>query len=96
MPRARLPGRDEWLRIEAQGLQRFLVIGALRRAIPMTFLALFLIEIFEPGSFTRERLTSAEFLGRVAFVLAVFLVGGAVTTYVRWRTCQSLYGDGST
>jgi hypothetical protein len=93
---ARLPGREEWRRIEAQGLHRFLLGGAIRRAIPMTILALFVIELFNPGGFTRERLTSGEFLGRVAFVLTVFLIGGVATTYARWKTCQSLYGGGST
>ena len=96
MANARLPGRDEWRRIQAQGMRRFLVQGALRRAIPMTILALVLLELFEGGAFTRERLASAAFLERLVLALAVFSAGGAISAYARWRSFQALYGDGST
>ena len=96
MPNARLPGREEWQRIQALGLQRFVILGALRRAIPMTLLALALLELFEGGGFTRERLLSAAFLERLMLALTVFLIGGAISSYARWRSFEALYGDGST
>ena len=96
MPSARLPGREEWRKIQAQGMQRYVALGALRRAIPMTVIALLLLEIFEGGGFTAERLSSGAFLVRVAFALTVFLAGGAASTYARWKSYQSLYGDDST
>jgi hypothetical protein len=96
MPAQRQPRREEWQRIQSQGMQRFLVIGALRRALPMTGIALVLLEVFEPGSFTRERLVSSAFLGRVLFALTLFLIGGAISSYARWKSFQALYGDRST
>jgi hypothetical protein len=96
MPNPRTPGREEWRKIQALGMQRFVLTGAVRRAIPMALFALVLLELLEGGSFDRARLASAAFLERVLFVLVVFLIGGAISSYARWRTYQSLYGDGST
>jgi hypothetical protein len=73
-------------------MQRFLVIGALRRAIPMAIAVVVLLELLEGGAFTRERLESAAFLGRVALVLVVFLTTGAISTFARWKSHEALYG----
>lgn len=85
--------QDEWEKIKARGLQRFVVIGALRRGIPMTIGVVVLLELLEGGTFTRERLESAAFLGRVALVLGVFLTTGAISTFARWKSHEALYGD---
>lgn len=85
--------QQEWERIKAGGLPRFLAIGAVRRAIPMTIGVIVLLELFEGGTFTRERLESAAFLGRVALVLGVFLTSGAISTFARWKSHEALYGD---
>lgn len=89
--------RDQWQRIKAGGLPRFVLVGALRRAIPMTIAVIVLLEMFEGGTFTRERITSAAFLGRIALVLGVFLAGGALSSFARWKSHEALYGrDDST
>jgi len=89
-------GREHWLAARERGLQRYVAIGALRRGIPMALLTLGMLEIFEGGSFTRERLLSADFAERVVFVFAVFLAGGALSAFARWKAFESLYGDDST
>lgn len=87
--------REHWRKARAQGMRRFIVVGALRRAVPMSLLVLVALELFEGGAFTRERVLSADFLQRVGFVFAVFLAGGVISSWARWKTYQSLYGDGS-
>lgn len=89
--------RDQWEKIKAAGLPRFVLAGALRRAIPMTIAVVVVLELFEGGTFTNERLASAAFLGRVAMVFAVFLTGGAISSLARWKSHEALYGsDAST
>lgn len=89
--------QDQWEKIKAGGLPRFVLAGALRRAVPMTIVVLVLLEIVEGGTFTRERLASAAFLGRFALVFGVFLAGGALSSFARWKSHEALYGrDAST
>lgn len=88
---------DEWEKIKAGGLPRFVLAGALRRAIPMSMAVILVLEIFEGGSFTAERVGSAAFLGRIALVFGVFFAGGALSSFARWKAHESLYGrDAST
>ena len=91
-PRASEGARERWRKVRAQGMQRFLLVGALRRGIPMGIITLALIEAFEPSGLTRERLASPEFAKNVLFVFAVFLAGGALSAYGRWKGYESLYG----
>lgn len=84
--------QEQWEKVKAAGLPRFVVLGALRRAIPISIAVIVLLEIFEGGSFTRERLASAAFLGRVALVFGVFLAGGAISSFARWKSHEALYG----
>jgi hypothetical protein len=88
--------RAEWERTKEQGMQRFILAGAVRRGVPMALIVLALLEVMEGGSFTRERLVSADFAERVLFVFAVFLAGGAISAWARWKSFESLYGDDST
>lgn len=93
----RTSGQQEWERIQGEGLQRYLVIGALRRGLPMAFVVLGVLELMEGGTFTRDRLLSAAFLERLVVVFAVFLAGGAISAYARWKSKEALYGrDSST
>ena len=97
MPQPPKHRRDQWEKIKAGGLQRFVLVGALRRAIPMTIAVIVLLEIFEGGAFTSERVASAAFLGRIALVFGVFLAGGAISSFARWKSHEALYGrDAST
>jgi len=89
-------GHEQWLAARERGLRRYLVIGALRRGIPMALMTLALLELFEGDGFTRDRLLSADFAERVVLVLAVFLAGGALSAYARWKASESLYDDDST
>jgi uncharacterized membrane protein YecN with MAPEG domain len=92
LPRHR---RDEWEGIKARGLLRFVLVGALRRAIPMSIAIVVLLEMLEGGTFTSERVGSAAFLGRVALVFGVFLTGGAISSFARWKSHEALYGGGA-
>ena len=85
--------RDEWDRIRARGLRRFVVIGALRRGIPMAIGVVLLLEILQGNTLTRERLTSPEFAERVLVCLLVFVAGGALSAFARWKSHEALFGD---
>lgn len=87
--------REQWRKAREQGMRRFVIVGALRRAIPMSLIVLVVLELFEGGAFTRERVVSAAFLQRVLFVFAVFLAGGALSSWARWKAYESLHGGGS-
>ena len=91
MPRT--SGRDDWRDAQAGGLRRFLVLGALRRGIPMAIGVLALLEVIDGPGVTRERLLSAEFGERVLFVFTVFLLGGAASSFARWKSLEALYAD---
>jgi hypothetical protein len=91
-PRASEVGRERWRKVRAQGMRRFLLVGALRRGIPMAIITLALIEAFEPNGLTRDRLASPEFAKNVLFVFTVFLAGGALSAFGRWKGYESLYG----
>lgn len=94
---ARTHGQREWERIREQGLQRFVALGALRRGIPMSLAVILGLELMEGGSFTRHRLMTPEFLERVAMVFVIFLLGGALSSFARWKSHEALYGrDSST
>ena len=90
---ARASGRDEWRKAQAVGLRSYLVMGALRRGIPMALLVLALLETVDGPGFSRARLLSADFAERVLFIFSVFLAGGAVSAFARWKSFESLYGD---
>jgi hypothetical protein len=90
---ARRPVRDEWVRAKQQGLQRFIVVGALRRGIPMALLVLAILEIMDGPGLSRERLLSPDFAERVLFCFSVFLAGGALSSFARWKSYEALYGD---
>jgi hypothetical protein len=79
--------------MRARGMQRFLLVGALRRGIPMALIALAIVEVFEPGDFTGERIASAAFAKNVLLFFALFLAGGALSAFGRWKAYESLYGD---
>lgn len=87
--------REEWRKAQEQGLGRFMAFGALRRGIPMALMVLLALELFEGGSFDRARLLSAAFVERVFFVFGVFLAGGALSAFARWKSFEALYGDDS-
>lgn len=93
IPPASRGGRDVWRKTREQGLQRYILLGALRRGIPMSLITIGALELFESGGFTNARLTSPEFAERVLFVFAVFLAGGALSAFARWKAYESLYGD---
>ena len=84
--------RSEWEQIRARGLQRFLVLGALRNGVLMTLVVTFLLELFAGTTLTRERLASSEFLTRTALCLLVFGLSGALSAYARWRSREALFG----
>ncbi|RIL05614.1 MAG: hypothetical protein DCC71_09830 [Proteobacteria bacterium] len=93
----RTHGQIEWDRIRAQGMPRFVLIGALRRGIPMAIAVLVALELMESGTFGRHRLMTPEFLERVLLVFTVFVLGGALSSFARWKSHESLYGrDSST
>jgi hypothetical protein len=85
--------QKEWAKAQEQGLGRFMAIGALRRGIPMSVMVLLLLELFEGGSFDRARMLSGAFAERVLLVFAVFLAGGALSAFARWKSYEALYGD---
>ena len=37
-------------------------------------------------------MASAAFLGRIALVFGVFLAGGAISSFARWKSHEALYG----
>jgi hypothetical protein len=90
---ARVGGREEWERAKAQGLQSYLVGGALRRGIPMALIVLGVLEVMEGAPLGRERWLTADFAERVLFVFGVFLAGGAISALARWKSFESLYED---
>ena len=92
---AKLSRRDEWNAAKAGGLGRFVVTGALRRGIPMSLAVLVLLEVIDGPGFSRDRLLSTDFALRVLFVCSVFLVGGAISAFARWKSFQALYDDDS-
>jgi len=83
----------EWSKAQEQGLGRFMAFGALRRGIPMAVMVLLGLELFEGSSFDRARLLSGAFVERVFFVFAVFLTGGALSAFARWKSYEALYGE---
>jgi hypothetical protein len=94
---ARVSGPEEWRKAQAVGLRSFVVAGALRRGIPMALLVLAFLETVDGPGFSRARLLSADFAERLLFVFSVFLAGGALSSFARWKSLESLYGDrGST
>lgn len=84
--------RNEWQQIQEGGLQRYVAIGALKHALFMTVLVTVLLELFAGTTITRERLMSSEFLFRTGLCLLVFGASGAISSYARWRSNQSLFG----
>jgi len=90
---ARASGPEEWRKARAVGLRSFLVTGALRRGIPMALLVLVLLETVDGPGFSRARLFSVDFAERVLFVFSVFLAGGTLSSFARWKSLESLYGD---
>jgi hypothetical protein len=90
---ARASGQDEWHKARAVGLRSFVVTGALRRGIPMALLVLALLETVDGPGLSRARLVSADFAERVLFVFSVFLAGGALSSFARWKSLESLYGN---
>ena len=95
MPPSR-PPRDAWVRAQEQGLQRFVLVGALRRGIPMALGVLAILEVMDGPGLSRERLLSPDFVERALLCFAVFLAGGAVASFARWKSYESLYGGDST
>ena len=85
-------GQTEWGRMQQLGLPHFVLRGALRHGIPMAIGVLLLIEVISGGNFSRERITSAEFLGRALLCLAVFTASGAISSFARWKAAESLFG----
>jgi hypothetical protein len=84
--------RSDWERVQARGLPRFMVLGALRNGILMTVIVTFLLELFAGTTLTRERLASREFLLRTGLCLLVFGLSGALSAYARWRSREALFG----
>jgi len=82
----------EWGRMQQLGLPGFVLRGALRHGIPMAIVVVVLIEVVTGGTFSRERLTSAEFLGRALLCLVVFSASGAISSFARWKAAESLFG----
>jgi hypothetical protein len=89
---ARPASRNEWQQIQQGGLQRYVALGALKHGLFMTVLVTILLELFAGTTLTRERVTSSEFLFRTGLCLLVFGASGAISSYARWRSNQSLFG----
>ncbi len=85
----------EWGWMQQLGIGRYVLRGALRHGIPMAIVVALLIEAVSGGTFSRERLTSAEFLGRGLLCLAVFSASGAISSFARWKSAESLFGRGN-
>ncbi len=83
---------SEWGRMQLLGKQQYMLRAALRHGVPMTIGVVLLIEFLTGGTLTRERVTSADFLGRTLLALAIFSASGAITAYARWRAAESLFG----
>ena len=86
------PSETAWGRMQQLGLPAFVARGALRHGIPMAIVIVLLIEVVTGGTFSRERLTSAEFLGRALLCLVVFSASGAISSFARWKAAESLFG----
>jgi hypothetical protein len=89
---ARPASRSEWQQIRQAGLQRYIAIGALKHGLFMTVVVTFLLELFAGTTLTRERVTSSDFLLRTGLCLLVFGASGAISSYARWRSHESLFG----
>ena len=89
---ARPATRSEWEQIQQGGLQRYIAMGALKHGLFMTVVVTFLLELFGGTTLTRERVTSSEFLLRTGLCLLVFGASGAISSYARWRSHESLFG----
>jgi hypothetical protein len=86
--------QTEWDRMQQLGFRRFVLRGALRHGIPMAIVVVLLIELISGTTLSRERLASAEFLGRALLCLVVFSASGAVSSFARWKSAESLFGRG--
>jgi hypothetical protein len=82
--------------MRTQGLPRVVLLGALRRGVPMAIVVTLLLELIEGGTLDRARLLAPAFLERAALVLVVFLLGGALSSFARWKSFEALFGDDST
>lgn len=89
---ARPATRGEWQQIQEGGLPRYIAMGALKHGLFMTVVVTFLLELFAGTTLTRERVMSSEFLLRTGLCLLVFGASGALSSYARWRSHESLFG----
>jgi hypothetical protein len=81
----------DWETIRAQGVRRYVAIGAVRHGLLMGAAVVVLLELFSGHDFSQDRLASREFLLRVALCFAVFSLSGAVSAYARWRGYESVH-----
>jgi hypothetical protein len=83
----------EWGRMQQMGRQQYVLRGALRHGIPMAIGVALLIEVISGGTLSRERITSPEFLERLLLCLVVFSASGAISSFARWKSAESLFGN---
>jgi len=81
----------KWDRMQRMGRRQYVLRGALRHGIPMAIVVAVLIEVVSGGAFTRERITSAEFLERALLCLVVFSASGAISSFARWKSVEALF-----
>lgn len=82
----------EWGRMQQMGRRQYVLRGALRHGIPMAIVVTALIEVVSGGTFSRERITSLEFVERALLCLVVFSASGAISSFARWKSAESLFG----
>jgi hypothetical protein len=84
--------KEEWERIRARGQRHFVIrYGVIGRGLPMALICALGIEL-ALGSRFPEALWSPAFVGRFAFALVVFSLGGALTARTTWRLYERRFG----
>lgn len=85
--------RAEWERIRTRGVWRHALQRGLARGVPMGLLIIVALELVQGQGLGAERLRDPELLGRFALAVALFSLGGVVSTYARWRALDARFGE---
>lgn len=84
--------RAEWERIQRTGVWVHAIRRGLLRGIPTGLLIIVVLELLSGRPLDASRLRDGELLGRFALAVALFSLGGVVSTYARWRALDLRFG----
>lgn len=84
--------RAEWERIRRTGVWPYAIRRGLARGIPMGLVIIVLLELIQGRTLGVELFRDPVVLGRIALAVALFSLGGIVSTYARWRALDLRFG----